>query len=153
MIGQRGEQGQLTPRPVQDTRGVKWNDSLQVATFNCQRAVTALPSSPSNRETVQAVRTPPHRHHLPGFKNSQSESYAEIGADRFRTRLSSVVREFRRRRLGSTGTRDQFYPGAMLDGRLDHLACKKPARGSFEGIVSARFRPVLFGLKDLIRKL
>jgi hypothetical protein len=31
------------------------------------RRVTALSSSPSNRETVRAVRTPRHRHHLPGI--------------------------------------------------------------------------------------
>jgi hypothetical protein len=30
---------------------------------------------------LQPVRTPRHRHHPPGIKNSQSESYAEIGTD------------------------------------------------------------------------
>jgi hypothetical protein len=47
-----------------------------------------------NRETVPAMRTPWHRHHLPGIKNSPSRSYAEIGTDRLRTRPASVVREF-----------------------------------------------------------
>jgi hypothetical protein len=35
-----------------------------------------------------------HRQHLPGIKNFQSDSYAEIGTDSLRAGLSSVVREF-----------------------------------------------------------
>jgi hypothetical protein len=31
-----------------------------------------------DRETVRAARTPRHRHHRPGIRNSKSESYAEI---------------------------------------------------------------------------
>jgi hypothetical protein len=80
-------------RPGQPTRGVKcgW---VRVATFNCQ---TVLPLPRARRrtvKTVRAVRTPRHRHHLPGITNFQSARYAEIGRDRLCTRLSSVVREF-----------------------------------------------------------
>jgi hypothetical protein len=59
------------------------------------RRMLLLPRArPSNRETVRAARTPPHRHHPPRIKNCQSESYAEIDTDSLCTRLSSVGRHF-----------------------------------------------------------
>jgi hypothetical protein len=42
-------------------------------------------------------RTPRHRHHLPGIKNSKSESYAEIAKDSWRTRLPNCVAYLRDR--------------------------------------------------------
>jgi len=87
--------------PVQHTLGVGYG-SVRVAIFNCQTSVTAPSSSPSNRETVRAARTPPNRHHPPGIKNSKSESYAEIDTDGLRTRPANVVRKFAAKALGLT---------------------------------------------------
>jgi hypothetical protein len=49
-----------------------------------------------DRETVRVARTPWHRHHLTGNKNSQSESYAEIRTDSLPVGIANVVREFER---------------------------------------------------------
>jgi hypothetical protein len=40
-------------------------------------------------ETVKPfeAKTPPHRHHPPGIRNSKSDGYAGIGTDSLRTRL------------------------------------------------------------------
>jgi methylphosphotriester-DNA--protein-cysteine methyltransferase len=51
-------------------------------------------SSPSNRETVRAVRSPRHRHHPPRIRNFQSESYAGRSTDGFCTRPADLVRDF-----------------------------------------------------------
>ena len=40
------------------------------------RNVSSMPRR--HRETVRAVRTSRHRHHLPGIKNSKSEGYGNI---------------------------------------------------------------------------
>ena len=50
-----------------------------------------VPSMPRrHRKTVRAARTPPQRHHPPGIRNSQSESYAEIDTDSLRTTLRAL---------------------------------------------------------------
>jgi hypothetical protein len=63
--------------------------------------VTALFKLAVDSETVRAVRTPPHRHHLPGIKNFHSDSYAEIGTDSLRTRLRAWCTSLRQRPFAS----------------------------------------------------
>jgi hypothetical protein len=69
---------------------IPWGSS----TARCRSQHLIVRELAFDREPVRAMRAPPHRHHLPGIKNSSSRSYAEIGSDSLRTGLSSVVREF-----------------------------------------------------------
>jgi hypothetical protein len=68
-------------------RGVSCG-SVQVATCRTTRRSLELAF---DHETVRAARTPRHRHHLPGINGSPSESYAEIGTDRLRKRLRTLL--------------------------------------------------------------
>jgi hypothetical protein len=68
------------PRLSSIPGGQLWQ-SVQVAIFDRR-----------HRETVRAVRTPRHCHHLPGIRNSRSDSYAEIETGSLHTRLPNVVR-------------------------------------------------------------
>jgi hypothetical protein len=73
-------------------------------------------------------RTPRHRHHLPGIKNSQSESYAEIDSDGLRTRLRSWCTSLLFCTSKSVQHRRGSRPGQAWH-RLDLLdALKRPAQ-------------------------
>ena len=63
---------------------------LVVARCRSQRTADAC----RHRETVRAARTPWHRHHPPGIKNSKSKSYAEMRTDSLRYETADVMHEF-----------------------------------------------------------
>ena len=77
------------PTPVQHTLGCQLCGQLAAG-----RNVPPTPRR--HRETVRAATTPRHRHHLPGSRNSKSESYAEISTNRLRTRLRTWCTSFAR---------------------------------------------------------
>jgi hypothetical protein len=73
------------PQPVQPTggsSGSRRKSQYLIINRRCRSLELA-----ADRETVQAVRILPHRHHPPGIKNCQSAGYAEICRDRLRSRL------------------------------------------------------------------
>ena len=66
---------------------IPWGSIVRTTRCRSQRTADAC----RHRETVRAVRTPRHCHHLPGIKTFPSESYAEVRTDSLRTRTASVV--------------------------------------------------------------
>src|SRR5262249_12143637 len=98
--------------------GVNYGGRLgsEVAAFNCRTTYRSLELA-IDHESDRPVRTPRHRHHPPGIKNSQSESYAEIGTDVWAQDCSARTRCFRPFAPADRGWPGHHGAGVEADGQ------------------------------------